>query len=253
MELLNNGTVSSEETAINTNNHNAAGAAAENGLKTQRTNGRNRVENRPDVKGLKPAPQEGVKVAPGTPSDEKAAANGHVNSLAGDAKDALNGNANMGLQVQTGGREAGNTDTLKGEEKTGLIPHQDNGDAGKGDNRSLSAIRAEENLPVAEVKPQLSLETRLRAISDLNRKSIQRLALIGRIQTLEDFEVKLIEEGDELESNPYHGCKLIIQDDKKREFVTNTPGLIRMVSQYIYDACMEKLEEIESSIVFPQA
>ncbi len=107
--------------------------------------------------------------------------------------------------------------------------------------------------PKEEAKPELSLDAKLKAVEDLHRKSIQRLALIGRIKTLEAFEVKLIEEQDELESNPYQGCKLIIKDDKNREFVTNTPNLIRMVTQYIFDACNNKLEEIESTINFPQA
>ena len=104
-----------------------------------------------------------------------------------------------------------------------------------------------------EAKPVLSLDAKLKAVDDLHRKSLQRLALIGRIKTLEAFEVKLIEEQDELESNPYQGCKLIIKDDKNREFVTNTPNLIRMVTQYIFDACEGKLAEIEATINFPQA
>ena len=90
-------------------------------------------------------------------------------------------------------------------------------------------------------------------MDDLHRKSLQRLALIARIKTLEAFEVKLIEEQDELEANPYQGCKLIIKDDRNREFVTNTPNLIRMVTQYIFDACENKLAEIEATINFPQA
>ena len=63
----------------------------------------------------------------------------------------------------------------------------------------------------------------------------------------------LAQENDELEDNPYQGCKLIIRDDKNREFVTTTPGLIRLVSQFIFSACHEKLAEIEASIVFPHA
>ena len=103
------------------------------------------------------------------------------------------------------------------------------------------------------VKPVLSLEAKLKAVNDLHRKSIQRLTLIARIKLLEDFEVALMESNDELESNPYQACKLIIKDDRAREFVTNTPGLIRMVSQFIFDACNTKLDEIESTINFPQA
>ena len=105
----------------------------------------------------------------------------------------------------------------------------------------------------APVKKELTLETKLKAVEDLHRKTIQRLSLITRMHELESFEVKLLEEGDEIENNPYQGCKLIIQDDKKREFVTMTPGLIRMVSQFIFDACALKLAEIESSINFPVA
>ncbi len=99
----------------------------------------------------------------------------------------------------------------------------------------------------------LNLEQTLRSVDGLHRLSIQRITLLSRIKLLEDFEVKLIEENDELESNPYQGCKLIIKDDKGREFVTNTPNLIRMVSQFIFDACHDKLAEIEANIVFPHA
>ncbi|MBS1519863.1 MAG: hypothetical protein JST50_02610 [Bacteroidetes bacterium] len=109
--------------------------------------------------------------------------------------------------------------------------------------------------PKAEInyiKPVMNLEQTLKSVDGLHRLSIQRLALIGRINTLEAFEVKLIEENDQLESNPYMGCKLTIKDDKGREFTTNTPNLIRMVTQFIFDACHEKLAEIESNIVFPQ-
>ena len=110
--------------------------------------------------------------------------------------------------------------------------------------------------PKAEVeyiKPAMNLEQTIKTVNDLHRRSIQRLALIARIKLLEDFEVKLAEENDELENNPYQGCKLIIKDDKGRDFTTNTPGLIRMVAQFIFDACHEKLAEIEANIVFPNA
>ena len=110
--------------------------------------------------------------------------------------------------------------------------------------------------PIAEVKPvkfALNLESTLKAVDDLHRRSIQRVNLIARINQLTAFEVALAQENDELEDNPYQGCKLIIKDDKNREFITTTPGLIRLVSQYIFDACSDKLAEIEANIVFPNA
>ena len=123
----------------------------------------------------------------------------------------------------------------------------------KHDTENSSPKNGEEIKFELQRKPALNLEQTLKSVGDLHRLSVQRLALIARIKTLEDFEVKLAEEHDELESNPYQGCKLIIEDDRRRQFVTNTPNLIRMVSQFIFDACHEKLAEIEANIVFPNA
>ena len=100
-------------------------------------------------------------------------------------------------------------------------------------------------------KAVLNLEGKLKVVETLHRKSVQRINLISRIKQLEVFEVNLATENDELEENVYQGCKLIIEDDKQRRFITTTPGLIRLVSQFIFNACHEKLAEIEANIVFP--
>ncbi|WP_461451658.1 hypothetical protein [Mucilaginibacter sp.] len=130
-------------------------------------------------------------------------------------------------------------------------------DEPKAEPAKTEEVKAEP-VKVEEVKAEpkkfaLNLEQTLKSVEGLHRLSIQRITLLSRIKLLEDFEVKLIEENDELESNPYQGCKLIIKDDKGREFVTNTPNLIRMVSQFIFDACHEKLADIEANIIFPNA
>jgi len=107
-----------------------------------------------------------------------------------------------------------------------------------------------------EVKPvnrALNLESTLKVVEGLHRKSLQRINLLDRIKQLESFEIAQMEDSDELESNHFQGCQLIISDDKNRKFVTNTAGLIKLVSQFIYDACQEKLTEIEANIVFPNA
>jgi len=118
------------------------------------------------------------------------------------------------------------------------------------ESKSEAIQMKEEAQPATQA---LSLEFKLKAVDTLHRKSIQRLNLISRLKQIEAFEVALAQESDELEDNPYQGCKLIIEDDKKRQFVTTTPGLIRLVSQFIFSACHEKLAEIEASIVFPNA
>ena len=140
------------------------------------------------------------------------------------------------------------------ETKTGAAVTVDNQPADTPKQAEQPEVKKEE--PKAEIKyikPALNLEQTLKAVDNLHRKGLQRLNLIARIKQLEAFEVALAQESDELNDNPYQGCKLIIEDDKKRQFVTTTPGLIRLVSQFIFDACAEKLAEIEANIVFPNA
>lgn len=110
--------------------------------------------------------------------------------------------------------------------------------------------------PKAEIhyiKPPQNVEATIKEVEALHRRSIQRANLIARKKQLEAFEVALLSENDELNDNPFQGCKLIIEDDKKRQFVTTTPGLIRLTAQFIYDACNQKQAEIEANIVFPNA
>ena len=133
-----------------------------------------------------------------------------------------------------------------------IVPYN----TGQGIDEALKGEQVKAEEPTAEVKPvkfALNLESTLKVVDDLHRRSIQRINLIARINQLTAFEVALAQENDELEDNPYQGCKLIIKDDKNREFITTTPGLIRLVSQYIFDACSDKLAEIEANIVFPNA
>lgn len=119
--------------------------------------------------------------------------------------------------------------------------------------RATEHPKAEAKQEAKAIVPALNLEATLKVVQDLHRRSIQRDNLLNRIGQLEAFEISLIEGGDELESNHFQGCKLTITDDKGKQFTTNTAGLIRMVSQFIYDACIEKLQEIEANIVFPHA
>lgn len=113
------------------------------------------------------------------------------------------------------------------------------------------AVAEESKKEVRYILPPRNVEQRIKDVEALHRLAVQRVNLITRKKQLETFEVALTQEADELNDNPFQGCKLIIKDDKNREFVTTTPGLIRLVTQFIYDACDTKLAEIENNIVFP--
>jgi len=204
------------------------GAAAKNNTPA------NRVENRPSLTQKEAKDDENTKnQAPAQTSQIEADKNPGATT---DSPAAV-GNQPADVAPYTTGQvldEAPKGQPVKAEEP-------------KAEPAKLEEVQAEPK------KFALNLEQTLKSVDGLHRLSIQRLALIARIKTLEDFEVKLMEENDELEANPYQGCKLIIRDDKGREFVTNTPNLIRMVSQYIFDACHQKLVDIEANIIFPNA
>jgi hypothetical protein len=209
------------------------GTAAKNNEAT------NKTANRPSLTG-KEAKEDG-KAADQTPAQTPQVEANNANEVKTNSPATVD-NQPANLAPYTTGQgldEAPKADAVKAEEP-------------KAEPAKVEAVKAEEQ-QAQPVKFALNLEQTLKSVGDLHRLSIQRLALIGRIKTLEDFEVKLIEENDELEANPYQGCKLIIKDDKGREFITNTPNLIRMVSQFIFDACHEKLADIEANIIFPNA
>ncbi|MDA9554645.1 hypothetical protein N9R54_00285 [Pelobium sp.] len=97
-----------------------------------------------------------------------------------------------------------------------------------------------------------NLESTLKVVADLHQRSIHRERLLKRISELDQFEITLKSESEELESNHFQGCQLMIADDKGRNFTTKTSGLITLVTSFIRQACMEKLAEIEANIVFPK-
>lgn len=204
------------------------GAAAKNNQTA------NRVENRPSLTGKEAAANENAKnQIPAKTSQVEATKTAEVKTDSPATVD----NQPANLAPYTTGQgldEAPKAEPAKTEEA-------------KAEPAKVEEIKAEPK------KFAFNLEQTLKSVDGLHRLSIQRITLLSRIKLLEDFEVKLIEENDELESNPYQGCKLIIKDDKGREFVTNTPNLIRMVSQFIFDACHEKLADIEANIIFPNA
>ncbi|MBC8053820.1 MAG: hypothetical protein H7Y13_12215 [Sphingobacteriaceae bacterium] len=147
----------------------------------------------------------------------------------------------------------------KGKEKEVEKPKAENLENGKNPEKSVSQEKtaeiSKEELKVNEpfIKPALNLESTLKVVNDLHRRCIQRENLLTRINELETFEIALMEEGDELEANHFQGCKLMIVDDKNRQFITTTSGLIKLVAEFIHNACLSKLGEIESNIVFPRA
>ncbi|WP_462267690.1 hypothetical protein [Mucilaginibacter sp.] len=106
-------------------------------------------------------------------------------------------------------------------------------------------------LAPVSMKPALNLESTLKLVEELHRRSIQRNKLLETINNLEAFEVDIKEDADETDGNYYQGCTLTIEDDNRRKFVTKNPTIIFAVSQMVNRMCVDKLAEIEANITIP--
>lgn len=111
--------------------------------------------------------------------------------------------------------------------------------------------KAELREQIAVQKPALNLEGTLKLVEELHRRKIQRDKLIETIDNLEGFEVAQKNDAEETDSNHFQGCELTIGDDKRREFVTKNPVIIKKVAEYIHMLCVGRLAEIEGEIFLP--
>lgn len=104
---------------------------------------------------------------------------------------------------------------------------------------------------IAAQKPALNLESTLKLVEELHRCKTQRDKLIATIDTLEEFEVAQKNDAEETDNNHFQGCELSIGDDKRREFATKNPVIIKKVAEYIHMLCVDRLAEIEGKIFLP--
>ncbi|MFD2964583.1 MULTISPECIES: hypothetical protein [Olivibacter] len=122
--------------------------------------------------------------------------------------------------------------------------------------KEASPIAEQKEPKAAETAPKLeklalNLESTLKLVEELHRRKIQRDKLIDTIDTLNAFEVAQKDDAEETDSNHFQGCVLSIDDDKRREFSTKNPYIIKKVAEYINTLCMDRLAEIEGEIQLP--
>lgn len=101
------------------------------------------------------------------------------------------------------------------------------------------------------VKPALNLESTLKLVEELHRRKRQRDRLMETIENLESFEIEQQEDAEQTDGNYYQGCKLVIEDDNRNQFVTKNPVIIQAVAQFVSDMCRNRMAEIEAGIVIP--
>jgi len=109
-----------------------------------------------------------------------------------------------------------------------------------------------------ELKDQLAekqahnLENTVKIVEQLSKKIAQKNKLSNTISNLDSFTVAQHDDKDDVASDSrFARCELVITDDAGNEFVTKNPYIIGLVVHDVKEVCLEKLAEVEASIVIP--
>lgn len=155
-------------------------------------------------------------------------------------------------------------ETKVAEAKTDSAPTVDNQSA-----NVAEAPKAEELKQGEEAKPQAEptkkelkeqfiaqqerkLAETVKLVEALGKKIAQKNKLENTISNLDSFTVAQTDDKDDMASDSrFARCELVISDDDGNEFVTKNPFIIAYVAQEVKQLCIDKLAEVEASIVIP--
>lgn len=96
-----------------------------------------------------------------------------------------------------------------------------------------------------------NLEQTVSLITALGNKIKQREKYKFNIETLNAFKINQVEEDEDTGNTSYQRCELTITDDQGNEYVTKNPLVIAATVEFMSGRFLERLAEIEASIVIP--
>lgn len=174
--------------------------------------------------------------------------NGKSNGQLAGTSQAVGKGVNVGQNGSDGrGAEAKKDD----KEINGAVNGEVKKEEVKGEALKQGPTKTEIKGQLTEQKPAMNLEQVLKMVESLHRKKIQRDKLVETITTLEEFEVKQLEDAEETGIGQYQRCELVIEDDKGNEFKTKNPFIIKEVAERVRMLCVSRLSEIEGEMVVP--
>jgi len=96
------------------------------------------------------------------------------------------------------------------------------------------------------------LEETEKLVEQLGKKIAQKKKLQNTIANLDGFTLAQSDDKDDMASDSrFQRCELVITDDDGNEFVTKNPFIIAYVAHEVRQLCVDKLAEVESTIVIP--
>lgn len=170
-----------------------------------------------------------------------------------------NGSANKGLPVSTAFNEPAKKEEPKKEEvKTpGPEAAKPAAEAAKTEPAKAEAPAPAQEPSKKELKEQLAMQQARRLeetealVEQLGKKIAQKKKLHGTITNLDEFTVVKDSDDDMASDSRFARCELSITDDEGREFSTKNPFIIAYVAHEVKQLCIDKLAEVEASIVIP--
>lgn len=150
------------------------------------------------------------------------------------------------------------------EIKAGDTANLDNQPAKPADDPKAEEVKqGEEAKPQAEptkkelkeqfiAQQERKLAETVKIVEVLGKKIAQKNKLENTIANLDSFTVTQSDDKDDMASDSrFARCELVISDDDGNEFVTKNPFIIAYVAQEVKQLCIDKLAEVEASIVIP--
>lgn len=95
------------------------------------------------------------------------------------------------------------------------------------------------------------LEETEKIVEQLGKKIAQKKKLHTTIGNLDTFVLTQNDDDDMASDSRFSRCELSITDDDGKEFVTRNPYIIAYVAHEVKQLCIDKLAEVEASIVIP--
>lgn len=144
------------------------------------------------------------------------------------------------------------------EVKAGNSPAENQQPANVTKSAEAQAVTASAEPSKKEIKAVMheqnvrGLEDTVKLVEVLGKKIGQKNKLSNTITNLDSFVVTQNDDKDDVAGDSkFMRCELSISDDGGEEFVTKNPFIIAKVVDMVKGLCIEKLAEVEASIVIP--
>ena len=130
-------------------------------------------------------------------------------------------------------------------------------EAPKAEQAKAEEAKPQQEPSKKEIKEQFKeqqarkLDDTVKLVEALGKKIAQKNKLQNTINNIDSFNLAQNEQDDMASDSRFARCELVISDDDGNEFVTKNPFIIAYVAHEVRGLCVEKLAEVEASIVIP--